>query len=863
MRTRNWVLLLTSAIALAAGRQEEEPSHPKVAPRLLVLSTADEAAAGTLVWFDDENIALMTDRGERVLRWDNLLPYSMWRARSILAERDAAKRLQLAAYCRDNKLHRQARWEFAAAKAIDPAATIPDLEELRKLDAEAFMPNALTMQPGAIVKQLEKEAADGLAARAAEAKKLRAGILKDLGVADVTTLVTKGDVSKRLDIVFACDGWTEAEQPKYNAIADLLVKAFVKVEPMANYPSYVNFHRVNIIESTSGIKNGRTRLGSKVEEGILTCDSSKAWDVAAVAPDADLVVVIANVKDVRATGGGGVLTLDASGDINDVAIHEMGHAFARLDDEYVDESVQKRHPAWDAADEKFHINTTQESNPLKVKWHYWNNPPAPKGTQVGCFEGAYYRDKGFYRPSPTCRMRDSSAPLCPICFEQLEKRLYSLVSPIDAALPLTQSARGFLDDEFTFSATAVLTEGKAAALGNLSAAWYLDGVRDASHVASKDKTTTLKARGMNLKAGKHEVALRVDFQNKRVRRDDGLLSGHRVWNVEVYPFNRPKLTLTGDLAKGPVATKMEGMAGQAGVKVVFLGGAIGSTIDDAGSLSCLSDPALAGARVIRLGFAGKDGSLLGFEDKTFSLPHADGRNLKPFLRLPLEIEANEGKPLYLRADAWDPDGDLLAFSATGLPEGALIDPVTGELYWDAGFSQGGRYDGIKITVSDGAASASATTSLIVRDRPINEGRTGKDVETNIEELRGFDIILALRSDDSRVKEASLAALAKYGTTFKILEYARLLRDKTPATVDVALAALEALMDSPEAARIRPILISDLEAHVWHFTDAPKVLEFLGGRLTAPEGLDPAIKKKAEDIRKQLKAAAAYNKSRGV
>ena len=137
------------------------------------------------------------------------------------------------------------------------------------------------------------------------------------------------------------------------------------------------------------------------------------------------------------------------------------------------------------------------------------------------------------------------------------------------------------------------------------------------------------------------------------------------------------------------------------------------------------------------------------------------------------------------------------------------------------------------------------------------------METNIDELRGFDIILALRSDDSRVKEASLVALAKYGATFKALEYARLLRDRTPATVDAALAGLEGLLDSSEAARLRPLLISDLEAHVWHFTDSPKVLEFLGGRFTAPEGLEPAIKKKAEDIRKMLKAAAAYNKSRGV
>jgi hypothetical protein len=60
-----------------------------------------------------------------------------------------------------------------------------------------------------------------------------------------------------------------------------------------------------------------------------------------------------------------------------------------------------------------------------------------------------------------------------------------------------------------------------------------------------------------------------------------------------------------------------------------------------------------------------------------------------------------------------------------------------------------------------------------------------------------------------------------------------------------------------------MLISDVEAHAWHFTDSPKVLEFLNNRLTAPEGLDTAAKQKAEALRKTLKMIAAYNKSRGV
>jgi hypothetical protein len=863
MTARRWMAL--ALLAALAGRQEEDPPKPKGPPRYLVVAAAEDAAAGLLAWSDDESIALLTDRGERVFRWEDLRPYSAWRARSILAARDAAKHLQLAEFCKEHKLPRQARWEYAAAKSLDPKVEIPDLEELRKLDAEAFIPNALTMQPAAIAKQLEKEAAEAVVARGAAEKKRLEQLRKDLGVADVTTLVSRGDVSRRLDIVFACDGYAEADQPKFNALADQLVKAVLKVEPMANYPSYINFHRINIVEAKSGI-GGKTRLGSKVEQGILTCDSQKAWEVAAVAPDADLVFVVANVKGVRSTGGHGILTLESSGDINDTAIHELGHAFGDLDDEYVDKTVQERYPAWDPADEPHHINTTQVSEPGKVKWHYWNNPPPPKGTQVGCFEGAYYRDKGFYRPSPDCRMRDSSTPMCPVCFEAMEKSLYALVSPIDSALPQLAAVRGFLDDEFSFSASAVLTEGKAAALGSLSAAWYVDGARDTSRVSSKEKTTGLKARGLNLKAGRHEVALRVDFQNKRVRRDDGLLSGHRVWDVEVFAVNRPKVALTGDLAKGPAAVKLEGAAAQAGVKAVLLAGPPGAEIDDSGNLNCPSEAALAGARVIRFGYQGKEGAILGTEDKTFALPHADGRNLKPFLRLAPEIEAQEGKPVYARVEAWDPDGDLLAFSAAGLPEGATIDPMTGELYWDPGYAQGGRYEGIKITATDGFQAATATTCLVVREQPIASHVYAWRKEAggvDADQLRGFDIILGLRSHQRSVKEAAIGQLPRYGKTFRLLEYARLLRDRDPEFVAAALAGLEGMFDATDASRLRSMLISDVEAHVWHFTDSPKVLEFLNNRLTAPEGLDTAAKQKAEALRKTLKMIAAYNKSRGV
>ncbi len=786
---KRWVAVLVLS-SLVCAQDEDAPPPPKpkrdLPAVLMTLATAKDAACGLLAWTDDEVVALRTERGERTLKIADLLPQSTWRMKSALAGRDAAKRLELAAFCKEKKLVRQARWEYAAARACDPNVAIPDLDDLRKQDAEAFMPGILALASDQVAKKLDAEAVEASAARIVAQKNQHETLKKKMGVTDVVTLVNNGDVSRRLDIVLICDGYSAADQPLFNTLAENLVKGLLKVEPMSNYPSYINFHRINIVEPASGIAGRKTKLGSKVSSNILTCDTFAAWEVAKLAPDAELICVIANVKNVRATGGGGVLTLDASGDIKDTAVHEMGHAFADLDDEYVDESVQDRYPEWPAKDEAQHINTTREPDPKRSKWHYWNAPIPQKGIDVACYEGAFYRAQGFFRPSQRCRMRSAGDPMCPVCFEQMEKCFYTLVSPVDSASPTTRKWRAFLDDDLVFSASAVVTEGKSATLGTLNAAWYVDGGKT-DKVSSKDKTTFVKVRGSDLKPGTHEVALRIDFLNKRIRRDEGLLSGHRVWDVEVFAHNRPKIVYTGELGRGTLTAKAEGAAIGAGVRAALLHGAEGTEWEPTGAVTYKPDDALTGSFRVRFGFLDKDGALLGLDERSFLVARKDGKNLKPFLRLPPEIDAREGRTFYYAVQSFDPDGDHLTFTATGLPEGATIDSATGEIAWDLGYAQGGVYDGIKITVTDGQQQFSASTKIVVQDQPIAMRNFWAPVDKEVmskeaAKLRDFDIILGLRSSDVELKRACVARLEQYGPAFRMLEYLRLLRDRDDSIV---------------------------------------------------------------------------------
>ena len=63
--------------------------------------------------------------------------------------------------------------------------------------------------------------------------------------------------------------------------------------------------------------------------------------------------------------------------------------------------------------------------------------------------------------------------------------------------------------------------------------------------------------------------------------------------------------------------------------------------------------------------------------------------------------------------AIDADGDALTWSATGLPAGAQLDPVSGRLRWQTNYLSAGTYPGIKLTASDGAASSTETIGITV------------------------------------------------------------------------------------------------------------------------------------------------------
>jgi hypothetical protein len=354
------------------------------------------------------------------------------------------------------------------------------------------------------------------------------GLEKDFGIYDVATLVDNGDVAKRLDITVVTAGYPKSDAAKVNRLAESLKTNLLQVDPFHNYPLYINFHRVNVNDPGGGASS---RVPFRVANGILTCESRRALEMAEHAPDADLVVVLCNTPPARGTADGRVITIDAGLDLGYKFLHEMGHAFAGLKDEYIEPGNEKLAAAPLGPEQEESIaNVTSVANRSfevalldagGVELRH-RAPPAPGAARkAGCFEGALASGAGAFGPEENCPMRTADK-YCVVCAEHVETQFYRIIAPIDDARPRKAKLGLWIDDAATFEASAIQTQGRGNVIGEFRGLWYVDS-RSVRPTQAKNLTTTLALQAADLGPGVHEVALRVDFSNNRVRRDFGWL----------------------------------------------------------------------------------------------------------------------------------------------------------------------------------------------------------------------------------------------------------------------------------------------------------------------------------------------------
>lgn len=300
------------------------------------------------------------------------------------------------------------------------------------------------------------------------------------------TLLDNGPAAEKVDLLILGDGYRDAEMARFREQAWKVVEALFAVEPFASRKGDFNVRILAVPASHSGVSRPRSKffvdspLGLRYnsfdsERYLLTLEDRKWRDIAAAAPY-DAAILLANE---RKYGGGGIFNLYATAAAGSsfapyLVIHELGHSFAGLGDEYFTSPVAYEEFRGTRA-EPWEPNITALADAATLKWRDLVSPAVPLPTpwakkvfeersrafqaeraelrasgapeerlealfraeqtyftdflgeqkyagKVGAFEGAMYESQGLYRPSVDCIMftRDEVG-FCPVCRRAIER----------------------------------------------------------------------------------------------------------------------------------------------------------------------------------------------------------------------------------------------------------------------------------------------------------------------------------------------------------------------------------------------------------------------------------------------------------
>ena len=258
----------------------------------------------------------------------------------------------------------------------------------------------------------------------------------------VTLIAGNGNHNENVDLAFIAEGYTAGEMEKFRADVKRMAGVLFAEAPFDKFSNRINIWAVEAISQESGTDipgEGiyvNTVLNSSfytfdLDRYLTTHDLKSVYDYAGAAPYDNIVVLINSSR----YGGGGVYNYYSATTSDHqltakVFVHELGHGFAGLGDEYYtsDVTYEEFYPL---SVEPWQPNITTLIN-FDSKWKHL----IPEGTPVptpnkrayrgktGLFEGGGYMVKGIYRPAFDCRM-NSNGPegFCEVCRDAITRMI--------------------------------------------------------------------------------------------------------------------------------------------------------------------------------------------------------------------------------------------------------------------------------------------------------------------------------------------------------------------------------------------------------------------------------------------------------
>lgn len=247
-----------------------------------------------------------------------------------------------------------------------------------------------------------------------------------------------GDPAEAIDVVILAEGYTAAEMDSFYHHAQIAADEILSYEPFRSRADRFNFIAVETPSADSGVSVPRlgdwkntafsSHFSTFYSDRYLTTGSLREVHDALAGIPYEHIIILANTEEY---GGGGIYnsyTLTASRHplFKPVVVHEFGHSFGGLADEYFYEAdiMLDTYPL-DVEPWEPNITTLCD---FHSKWEPILAPGTPVPTPVaekekypvGVFEGGGYSFKGVYRPADECRMRNNTYPtFCPACVRAL------------------------------------------------------------------------------------------------------------------------------------------------------------------------------------------------------------------------------------------------------------------------------------------------------------------------------------------------------------------------------------------------------------------------------------------------------------
>ena len=295
----------------------------------------------------------------------------------------------------------------------------------------------------------------------------------------VHSVIDNGPPSEKVDLVLVGEGYTAVEESKFLADVERLTERLFSIEPFRSRRDDFNVRAVHVPSEESGVNRPhvgefrRTPLSTEYnifdsERYLLTLDNRALREALSGVPY-EFLEILVNEKQY---GGGGIFNFQATVAVDTefadyVFVHEFGHHFAGLADEYYTSDVAYEtggatHP------EPWEPNATALHDPEALKWGDLVDAATPIPTpwdkdryethsreireqrqalidraapedefdalfarqraledellatmkfanRVGAFEGAMYEASGLYRPEIDCIMFTRAEFFCRVC----------------------------------------------------------------------------------------------------------------------------------------------------------------------------------------------------------------------------------------------------------------------------------------------------------------------------------------------------------------------------------------------------------------------------------------------------------------